>query len=275
MPPAAGAPLAHAEDMDTTTTPSPTTIDEVTALFTAVLERPSDAPTACVGWTAHELLAHLAAGAHEEAELIDTHLAGNPSRATRPLDERELPYRELPDDELRGRLVELGERLTGSIDRLRASGEDEGVAFTGRTMRAADFAMHSRSECALHRWDLVGSDEVSRELLSQPKLTAHALTVLTSMAVLPEAPANRLGAASAAPDTSVVLRSADDDLVVTLDADAVSLAIVARGPVPASVELEAADRLLLLWGRRPSVPPSVSPGATGAQRDLLRALFAL
>ena len=38
-------------------------------------------------------------------------------------------------------------------------------------MTAADFAMHSRSECALHRWDLVGRDDVGWAMLGTPALT--------------------------------------------------------------------------------------------------------
>ena len=79
----------------TTTDIRPTTdLDEVAELFQALLDRPGDAPTACPGWTAHELLAHLAAGAQEEASLIEAHLAGEPSRPTRAFDERERPFRE-------------------------------------------------------------------------------------------------------------------------------------------------------------------------------------
>jgi uncharacterized protein (TIGR03083 family) len=261
----------------TTTDIRPTTdLDEVAELFQALLDRPGDAPTACPGWTAHELLAHLAAGAQEEASLIEAHLAGEPSRPTRAFDERERPFRELADAELRERTVELGARLTVAIDHLRASEVAEAVPFSGRAMTAADFAMHSRSECALHRWDLVGSDEVSRELLGRPALTTHALGVLGSMAVLAEAPTRRATRAGAVPDTRVVLRSEErDDLVVTARDGAVQLALVATGDDPATVLLAPADRLLALWGRRPAVPPTVSAAATDAERHLLGAVFGL
>jgi uncharacterized protein (TIGR03083 family) len=253
-----------------------TELDEVTELFQALLDRPADAPTACEGWTAHELLAHLAAGALEEASLIEAHLDGEPPRPTRALDERERSFRELPDDELRGRTVELGARLTEAIDRLRAAGPDAAVPFTGRTMAAADFARHSRSECALHRWDLVGSDDTSRELLSRPELTTHAIGVLSSMSTLAEAPAHRVGRVGRPVDARVVLRShPHDDLVATTADGAVTVALVPEIDGPPTVALPAADRLLLLWGRRPATPPVVAASATGAERALLAALFGL
>jgi uncharacterized protein (TIGR03083 family) len=255
-----------------------THLDEVTELFQAVLERPADAPTACAGWTAHDLLAHLAAGAEEEAVLIEAHLGGEPPRPTRALDERERPYRDLPDRDLRERLVAHGARLSDAIDRLRATGPDAAVAFTGRAMTAADFARHSRSECALHRWDLVGSDDISRDLLSRPELTIHALGVLTSMSTLTEAPAHRVGRSARLADAMVVLRAeprgdAHEDLVVTVRGGEVSLALVTPGEGPVTVEVSPADRLLLLWGRRPAEEPRVLPTATQAERAVLGALF--
>ncbi|OBI16671.1 hypothetical protein A5712_25310 [Mycobacterium sp. E2327] len=54
------------------------------------------APTWCAGWSAHELTAHVAAAAEERANLIEDHLAGKPSRATRSWEVREPPFRALP-----------------------------------------------------------------------------------------------------------------------------------------------------------------------------------
>ena len=46
-------------------------MDEATALILTLEQTPTDAPTACSGWTAHELVAHLAAGAAEMADLTE------------------------------------------------------------------------------------------------------------------------------------------------------------------------------------------------------------
>ena len=42
---------------------------------------------------------------------------------------------------------------------------DAVVPWTGREMVVATFITHTRSELALHRWDLVGDDDVSAVLL--------------------------------------------------------------------------------------------------------------
>ena len=184
-------------------------IDEVGELFTTLLATPPHRLTNCAGWTAHDLVAHLAAGAAEEAELIEAHLARSPGRATRAHSEREAPFRALPDPELRDQLLVNGARLTAALDALDAD-ESSAVLFTGRAMTTADFAMHSRSECAIHRWDLVGRDDIGWTMLAQPELTAHALTVLTvltQMSTLPESPVNRIAANPARVNSRLVLRS--------------------------------------------------------------------
>ena len=170
-------------------------IDEVGEFVSTLLATPAHRITACRGWTTHELVAHLAAGAAEMAELIAAHLSGDPDRPTRDLKSRELPYRALPDAQLRDQLVANTGRLSGVLDQLEADPRDR-VMFTGRAMTAADFTMHARSECTVHRWDLVGRDDIGWAMLGQPALTKHTLTVLTSMSTLPETPANRLRAAA-------------------------------------------------------------------------------
>jgi uncharacterized protein (TIGR03083 family) len=253
------------------------TIDEVGELFTTLLATPPARMTNCRGWTAHELVAHLAAGAAEEIELIETHLAGGSERATRSHEEREIPYRALPDAELREQLVANGARLTAALQRL--AGHEAGeVLFTGRPMTAADFGMHSRSECAIHRWDLVGRDDIGWRMLARPELTKHAITVLTSMSTLPEAPVNRVRTASTPPlpsrsATRLVLRSEPhDDVVITVAAGSVSMTLEPISATAPDIALDAATRLLLLWGRRePSAPVDVH--ATGDRCALANSLF--
>jgi uncharacterized protein (TIGR03083 family) len=247
-------------------------IDEVGEFLTTLLATPPTRLTNCRGWTAHELTAHLAAGAAEEADLIEAHLAGATPRATRAHDERESPYRALPDPELRDQLVAHGGRLTTAMHQL-AAGDAPTVDFTGRPMSAADFAMHSRSECAVHRWDLVGRDDIGWRMLAQPSLTKHALTVLTSMSTLAEAPANRVPAGAETPVTRLVLRSEPhDDVIVALEAGVVSMECAPIDASKPDVELGPSARLLLLWGRRePSAPIDVH--ATGAARDCFERLF--
>jgi uncharacterized protein (TIGR03083 family) len=66
------------------------------AILTTLRDLASEAPTACAGWTAHHIAAHLAAGSREIADLAEDRAAGRPPRPTRPFDERERPYRQMP-----------------------------------------------------------------------------------------------------------------------------------------------------------------------------------
>ena len=173
--------------------------------------------TACQGWTVHEVTAHLAAGSEEIADLIESHLAGAGPRPTRSFNEREAPYRAMDDATLRRHLFEQVERSGHARQRLAHRASDA-VLFTGRAMTAAEFITHSRSERAIHRWDIAGRDEIGWELLAQPDLTLHAIKILTDMTVLPETLDNRLRlAAYRCGDFEVRLRSEPhDDVVVSL-----------------------------------------------------------
>jgi uncharacterized protein (TIGR03083 family) len=150
---------------------------------------PADAPTACEGWTAHDLVAHMAAGSREMARLVKRRLDLGPGAdvgPTIPSEEREPPYRALPDASLRRLFVREGLALTDAILRLQQAGTEVTVPFTGWDMTADEMIRHGRSELVLHRWDLVGSDATSRRLLDDPELVAHGRKVLARMG-LPEA----------------------------------------------------------------------------------------
>jgi len=146
---------------------------ELKALAAVLGDLEPTAPTACAEWTVHDLVAHLAAGAKETAELVEEHLAGQPARPTRGFDERERPFRALAHDELLVALADQSRRKLAALDALADRDDHDAVAFTGTMMTAAQFQTHARSEAALHRWDLVGDDSVSDRLLSQPELTRH------------------------------------------------------------------------------------------------------
>ena len=248
-----------------------TTLDEVTELVTTLLAAPPEQLTNCGGWTVHDLTAHLAAGAAETADLIEARVAGAPDRATRPLADREAPYRALPATELRNRLLAEAGRLTAAQERLGAGS----VLFTGRRMTAADFALHGRSECALHRWDIAGRDDAGWSLLGRPDLTEHALTVLTEMSTLAETPHRRVAAAGVPAGTRAVLRSEGaDDVLVEVAGAAVHLTARPPGEGPVALELDAAARLLLLWGRREPSAPMRLGTSDAATHGLLAALGA-
>ena len=59
------------------------------------------------------------------------------------------------------------------VERLRPP-----LTWTGRTVPIAGFPTELRSEDAIHRWDLVGDDAISHELLSQHDLFIHAVNFI-------------------------------------------------------------------------------------------------
>jgi uncharacterized protein (TIGR03083 family) len=234
---------------ETTTGTSPA---ESRAFMAALNGVAPDASTACAEWTAHDLVAHLAAGAEEIAELIEDRLANKPPRPTRAFDEREAPFAELPDDQLRQAMVHQSRRKIAATQALSTLGGDATFEFTGRPFTAVQLETHSRSEAALHRWDLIGDDEVGDELLAQPELTRHAVEVLNTLPVLNEAPGTR-AAAGGLFHTRVVLRSPDQpDVVLIAEADGARFELIADGPADgdAIVATDAVNRLLSIWGRR-------------------------
>jgi hypothetical protein len=85
--------------------------------------------------------------------------------------------------------------------------------FTGVAVDAPTLILHIESELVLHRWDITGSDQVSIEALSDPRLAEHAVTTVAAMRP------NVFGPGAAV--TNVV-------------------------------DCHPADRTLLQWGRRPN-----------------------
>lgn len=246
-------------------------IEEGEAFVATLLAASPSQLTACRGWTVHEVTAHLAAGSEEIADLIEGHLAGAGPRPTRSFDEREAPYRAMDDPTLRRHFFEQVERSKQARQRL-ARDADDAVVFTGRAMTAAEFTTHSRSERAIHRWDIVGRDEIGWEMLAQPDLTLHALKILTDMTVLPETLDNRLRVAGRSGDFEVRLRSEPhDDVVVSLSGGSLAVRSEPPGDRRVDARLDLAARLLALWGRRePSAPIHLE---RGANRDALWCLF--
>ena len=159
-------------------------MDEITAFLEALDRTEPDAPTRCDGWSAHDLLAHLVAGTEEMARLVEQAVAGGPVSATRPFADREAPWRAVADPELRAAFFDVGARFVAAMEALPG---DVPVPFTGWAMSSDQLRTHARSELALHRWDLVGDDDVSDRLLAQPDLLAHGCLVLSSMPTLAEA----------------------------------------------------------------------------------------
>lgn len=242
---------------------------ESAALMQTLTTVGGDKPTACSAWRVHEIAAHLAAGAKEHADLIEHRLAGDGERATRGFEERELPVRALDHDAVLDMLVTESRRKVQAYAELQNSDPPD-HAFTGTRFDKARSEIHSRSEAALHRWDIEGDDDVSRTLLAQPDLLVHAVWVLDNIPVLTES-ARAIGArARLSEPTEIAFRAPDEpDVVLTLDPAGSRCALAEQATDPALVlTLHAHHRPLVLWGRRPA---AMAPAIEG-DRALLSVL---
>lgn len=222
------------------------------ALMSTLDEVAPTRPTACAGWTARDIVAHLAAGSQEIADLIEEKLAGRPARPTRAFEDREPPYRALPDDELWRVWMRQVQRKLEALEALADLGETSTFDFTGASITAAQCVTHSRSEAAIHRWDVAGSDAVSDELLSQPELTDHAVGVLNAMPILNESSQRRARHSDGIPLSIVLRAEGRPDVVLSGERDGArwELAGEGSGLGDAVVHTDPAHRLLVLWGRR-------------------------
>ena len=235
---------------------------EASTFFAALEHTPPDAVTACTGWTAHEFVAHLAAAGLEVALNLEAYEEGRPVPPTRSFEEREAPFRIMDDRLLRVELPKSIARMSRALDAVLNKEPDAVVPWTGRQMVVKTFLTHLRSEFAIHRFDLIGDDEISKELLAQSDLTNHAVTVLGKALLLRGSNPKFLGfrATIASPDAS--------DVMVLVDAEGSRLMHTEELSEPA-VTGDSAARLLLLWGRKPDNPSRLqAPGGSEVLRQL-------
>jgi hypothetical protein len=252
--------------------------DEATAFLSTLECTAPDAPTACAGWTAHHIVAHLAAGAAEMADLTEEAMCGRAPRPTRDFARREAPFVAMADDELRDRLVTEAIRLGVAIDSLASTrlgpgpGPGSTVAFSGRRLGASELTMHGRSEAALHRWDMAGDDDISQELLAQPELTAHAVDVLNTMIDgSPESVTARTTSAAITELRANFAAPGQPDVVLVVDGAGARLELDEPRST-ACARADAATRLLALWGRR-SPSRTIAWNDHGAARSLATFLW--
>jgi hypothetical protein len=233
----------------------------------AVQQRRPHAGTWCEAWTVRDIVVHQAGNAEELARVLRAHLEGEPV-GTRGFEEREGPLRALNDvdlwDALHDRMATLNEVAEAAED----VPADTDVAWTGRTMKAPWFAEHMREELILHGWDVTGDDPAAQAQLARPWMTTHSVfavgTPLLAKGAKQLGPGERIEARLRVPDT--------DDVVVSYDAESTTIGL-ADPEGPATLETDAAARVLLLWGRRPADPARicsrVGPAALGQLRRLL------
>ena len=250
--------------------------DSVETFLASIGSVPSDAPTACTDWTAHNIAAHLAAGFEEVYVLIQNTLTGQPTRDTRSFDEREAPYLEMDHETL---LQSLREHLTTTakvLAEFRAAGPDAVFEFFGHAFTAEQMTRHLDSELAIHRWDFMGDDAISEQLLSKPAFTRHAVFLLNALPMLAEGAPNRVDGTGLRATTIVLRTAGEPDVALQVDADGEARYI--QGETEGSlagqfvVTTDAANRVLTLWGRRSSrraVSMTCDPAQWGAVANAL------
>lgn len=233
----------------------------------AVRRHGPDAGTWCEAWTVRDIVVHQAGNAEELARVLGGHLAGEPV-ATRGFEEREAPLRALNDADLWDALTERMATLNDVAAAAEGVSADTDVAWTGRTMKVPWFAEHMREELVLHSWDITGDEPAARARLAEPWMTTHSVLAVGR-------PLLAKGAKQLKPGERIEARlraDGTDDVVVAADPDQVTIGF-AEPDGPATLETDAAARVLLLWGRRPADPSRirsrVGPETLGRVRRLL------
>lgn len=232
---------------------------EADAFFATLDATPPHAVTACLGWTTHEIIAHLVSGAEGLANQFEAHFEGRPIPPFGSWEEREPPLRALDDATLRRRFVTADERMTAGFDELLAVWDpDEVVPDVGFGFPVIDLVNHMRQEYAIHRWDLIGDDPVGHNLLSQPDLLSHSVRMLAEPLL---AIGMQRDSSLSTPMSVRVRCSGQPDLVVEVDEGRAELRLDEPDPTaPRVIETDPAARLLLLWGRRPTDSRRVRSG---------------
>jgi uncharacterized protein (TIGR03083 family) len=236
----------------------------------AVQQRRPETGTWCEAWTVRDIVAHQAGNAEELARVLGARLEGEPV-GTRGFEEREGPLRALNDADLWDALLErmaLLNEVTMAAEEVPA---DTDVAWTGRTMKVPWFAEHMREELVLHGWDITGDCDIPAALevaLAEPWMTTHSVVAvgrpLLAKGAKELGPDERIEARLRVPDTDDVVVSADADHTTVGFADAVG---------PATLETDAAARVLLLWGRRPGDPSRICSRAGAETLGRVRRLL--
>jgi uncharacterized protein (TIGR03083 family) len=241
---------------------------ETAALLDTLSDVGPRALTACPGWSAHHIAAHIA-GNHEEARRhVVAYRAGEALPSTRTFEEREAPLLRLRFDTLLDRIEAEEAGLLNAVDAVLAEDPDAALQWTGRTVAVKGFPTHMRSESALHRWDIVGDDATSWELLAQPELLAHAVGFIGRPLLV------RGLARAHAPFSGRVRSPGADDLIVSVERGREPRLEVAPPLGPAVIETDPAARLLLLWGRKPEPFHRLRADADAATVSRLQAVLA-
>ena len=235
----------------------------------AVERRRPETGTWCEAWTVRDIVIHQSGNAEELARVLGGHLTGEPV-PTRGFEDREAPFRAMANADLWSAFVDRMTRLGEVAAAAEDLPEDTDVAWTGRTMKVPWFAEHMREELVLHGWDITGDDEPAQRRLGQWWMTEHSVEAVGQPLLI-------RGAKTLGLDDSesieARLRVPDRaDIVVTADSGSTSIEL-AEATGPATLETDAAARVLLLWGRRPADPSRICSSVGPEALDRLRTLL--
>jgi hypothetical protein len=243
---------------------------EAEAFMTTVHESAPEAVSACPGWTTHEVVAHLAGVAVEVIGHLEPYLQGDAVPRTRSFEEREAPLQAMDHPALLRRLDTEEARMRHLIDEVLEGEPDAVIPWTGRQMAVATFVPHLRNEFALHRWDIAGDDDTSRQLLGQADLIDHSVGELGRILLV----AGRRHDPDPDGDFRARLRTPGQaDLWVTVASGDAALTWAADDTEEPAVDLDAGARHLFLWGRRPGGRDRLRSHLTQSDLARLQALL--
>lgn len=247
-----------------------TVLPEWEAFAHAVRDHRPDAGTWCAGWTVRDILIHNAGSTEEFIRTLQAHSDEGPVD-TRGFEEREAPYRAMPEDELWSAFLARCEEFVELSDAAVAElPPDTPMHFSGAKVTPTFFARHLRMELTLHRWDITGDDATSIDALSQPWLTSHSVSPVGPYLLDCGAGLLNLGDDDHV-DGRLRAPGTDDVLVTATQASNTIALVPAEGE--ATIESDPAVRVLFLWGRRPADPSrwhsTAGPHALSRLRTLL------
>jgi hypothetical protein len=221
---------------------------EADAFLATIDQTAPEVVSACDGWTTHEIAAHVTGIAVEVIRHLDPYLQGDPVPQTRSFEEREAPLQATGHVALLARLEAGEERMRRMVAEVLDREPDAVIPWTGRQMGVAKFIPHLRNEHALHRWDIVGDDETSRQLLGDMDLVGHSVGELGRILLA----AGRDRDPDPGSEFHVRLRAeGQPDLRVIVEDGDATLAWASDEADEPSVDTDPGARQLFIWGRRP------------------------
>jgi hypothetical protein len=195
-----------------------------------------------------EIAAHVTGIAMEVTRHLEPYLQGDPVPKTRSFEEREAPLQALGHAELLRQLDSKETQMRRIVADVLEREPDAVIPWTGRYMAVAKFIPHLRNEHALHRWDVAGEDDISRQLLGNDDLVDHSVGELGEVLLV----AGRKHDPDPDADFRVRLRSdGHRDLRVLVETGTAALAWADASADEPWIDIDPVARHIFIWGRRP------------------------